>query len=203
MTKLAIAFAVAACGGSVPATHYYALPSPPAQVRPGNGPTLAIETLDAARPYDDDRMIYRVDSYRVDFYEYHRWAAPVGALVADYLGGAFARSGRFRAVARGPEAQGALAISGRVVALEEIDATPNVWFGRVAVSLVATDRATGEVVWTEQLDERVAMPTRSPDGLARAVGAALALVAEHAIPKLAALDVGNRAPPTQASAAAP
>jgi len=202
MKTLAI-FALAACGGSVPETHYYALPSESLQLRPGDGPSLAIETLDTARPYDDDRMVYRVDSYRIDFYEYHRWAAPPGALVADYLVEAFARSGRFRAVARGPEARGSLAIGGRVVALEEIDATPTRWLGHVAVNLVATDRATGDVVWSEQLDERVPMPTRSPDGLARAAAVGLARIAARAIPAISALDVGSRAPPTQARAGAP
>ena len=206
MTRAALIFAFGAlvgsvaCGGSLPETHYYALPSEAPQPRTGDGPALAIETLDAARPYDDDRMVYRVDPYRLDFYEYHHWAASPGSLVADYLASAFARSGRFRSVARGPEARGALAISGRVLALEELDATPTRWIGHVAVQLVATDRATGEVVWTAQLDERVAMPTRSPDGLVRAVGVGLSRIAARAAPTIAAIEVSKRAPATQARA---
>ncbi|HEY1558235.1 MAG TPA: ABC-type transport auxiliary lipoprotein family protein [Kofleriaceae bacterium] len=198
--KLAILATLAACGGSAPATHYYTLPMAAKSAAPGTGPTLAIDTLEAARPYDDERMVYRADAFRVDFYEYHRWAAPPGALVSDYLVEAFARSGRFRAVGREPNAQGAISIGGRVVALEEVDATPQRWLGHVTVSLVATDRATGRVLWTRELDDSEPMPTRSPDGLARAVGVALARIADRAIPQVAELD---RAHASQTCASAP
>lgn len=185
MKRIATLLVVAACGGAPPVTHYYELAPPVVAAEPTSGPALAIEALDVDRPYDDDRMVYRVDPYRVDYYEYHRWAASPGTLVGSYLAAAFERSGRFRHVSTTTD-ESCVRVSGRVLAIEEIDASPTRWLGRLAIGLTATDTANGRVLWTRDYDETEPMPMRSPAGLARALTVAAARIANRAIPELVA-----------------
>lgn len=185
-----------ACGGATPATHYYALAAPGAApaAHPGAAaPALAIETLAADPPYDDERIVYRTDPYRVDYYEYHRWSASPGTMLADYLARALERTGQFRAVLRGSDTTAPIALGGHIDAIEEIDVAPQRWVGHVAVQLTAIDRASGDVVWTQRFDETEPLAAQSPEGLARALSVAMARIVARAAPALAALDVA-RAP---------
>src|SRR6185503_12754022 len=97
------------------------------------------------------RMVYRLTPYRLDYYNYHRWSAAPGALVADFLERTFEHSGKFKAVTR--EATAPATLSGRVIAIEEVDQSKSMWVGRVIVELSLSDTATGEVVWTHQYEE--------------------------------------------------
>jgi ABC-type uncharacterized transport system auxiliary subunit len=190
---------VTACGGAPPVTHYYELAPPVLAAQPESGPALAIEAFEVDRPYDDDRMVYRVDPYRVDYYEYHRWAASPGALVGSYLADAFERSGRFRHVSRTAD-DNSVRVTGRVLAIEEIDTSPTRWLGRLAIELTATDSASGRVLWTRDYDESEPMAMRSPAGLARALTVAAARIAKRAIPELVAqASVGEAACATAAA----
>lgn len=204
MRALALALAVAACGGATPATHYYALAtpaapapahgaSPPAAPAASAAPAIAIETFAADPPYDDERIVYRTDPYRVDYYEYHRWSASPGMMVADYLARAFERTGQFRAVLRGSDTTAPLALGGHIDAIEEIDVAPQRWVGHVAVQLTATDRASGDVVWTQRFDETEPLPAQTPEGLARALSVAMGRIVARAAPVLAKLDTARAA----------
>jgi uncharacterized lipoprotein YmbA len=191
MRSIVAVLVVTACGGAPPVTHYYDLaiaragvvgPRSTAEGRCGVS-GVSIDAFDVDRPYDDDRMVYRVDPYRLDYYEYHRWAATPGALVGAFLADAFERSGRFRHVSRTNDDH-SVRVSGRVLAIEEVDTTPTRWLGRLAIELTATDSADGRVLWTRDYDETEPMPTRSPAGLARALTVAAGRIASRAIPDL-------------------
>lgn len=198
MTRAALALcALAACGGSTPVTRYYALapataPAPAAgsataapPARPA--PTIAIEPLDADPPYDDDRIVYRADPYRVDYYEYHRWSASPGTMLADYLSRALERTGRFHAVLRDPSDAAPITLGGHLDAIEEIDASHDHWIGHISLDLTATDRASGVVVWSKHFDESEPLSAQSPEGLARALSKAMARVVAQVTPELARL----------------
>ncbi len=188
MTRLWLVVLVAvSCGEAVPATRYYGLVAQaPAPAAPGTA-TLEVEPLIADRPYDDDRIVYRVDPFRVDYYEYHRWSASPGTLVANYLIQALDHTGRFRTVVHAPSSAAAMTLGGHIVALEEVDATPARWVGHVALELELVDRATGRQVWSRRYDETEPMPVRSPEGLARAVTTALGRITQSAAPTIARL----------------
>jgi cholesterol transport system auxiliary component len=180
-----------ACAGSVPPTRYYQLtPGTAPAVRPARGSVaLTIEPLVADAAYDDERIVYRVSPYRLDYYTYHRWSAPPGTLVADHLETALERSGRFRSVTRelGAGASPApVMLSGRVVAIEEVDVTPERWLGRITLELSLTDTQSGDVVWTQQFTDTEPLPARSPEGLARALSVALDRIAARALPEIVA-----------------
>lgn len=191
MTRLALAACLAAlaCGGRLPETRYYQLAAPSGGVaRTPAGASLAIEPLETDPAYDDERIVYRLTPYRLDYYHYHRWSAPPGTLVADYLERAFEHSGRFRSVSRAERAA-PTTLGGRVIALEEVDQSPTAWVGRVVVELTLTDNATGTVLWSEQYEETEPLDSQSPEGLAKALSLALHRIAHRALPVVADLTV--------------
>jgi ABC-type uncharacterized transport system auxiliary subunit len=185
-TVVLAALVTAACGGSVPATRYYHLATP-APGKASGDVVLVLDDLATDAGYDDERMVYRVNPYRFDYYDYHRWSALPGILVGNYLERALERTGRFRAVVRERTPEAAVVLTGRIAAIEEVDRSRAAWVGHLVVELRLADAATGEIVWTAQFDETEPMPVQSPEGLARAVSAALARVVARAAPEIAAL----------------
>ncbi len=187
MRALALLALLTACGGKIPETHYYDLPSA-ARGRAGSGPILAVAPLEVDEPYDDDRIVYRENPYRVDYYDYHRWSASPGALVSRHLERALAASGRFAAVLRDEDARGvAFVLGGRLLALEEVDLGKRRWIGRVALELALRDAASGDVVWTRRVELSEPVDRRSPEGVARALSRALDRVARRLAPELGAV----------------
>lgn len=188
MIRAALVLALAAaagfaCGGRTPDTHYYDLAS--AARRQGTGgPVLAIEPLSADEPYDDERMIYRENPYRLDYYHYHRWSGPTGALVSRQLERALEASGRFGAVLRDDPKDAAYVLGGRVVALEEVDVSEHRWVGRVALELHLREAASGDVVWSKKLEETEPVDRQTPEGVARAISRALDRIARRLAPEL-------------------
>jgi ABC-type uncharacterized transport system auxiliary subunit len=190
--KLAVLALVGACSTSaLPETRYYQLAAPARESTrvatlspPQVGPAIAVQALDADRPYDDERIVYRSDPYRLDYYYYHRWSSPPGTMVASYLADALDHSGRFRAVTREPDDATAIVVSGRVLAIEEVDASRTRWLGRVALELTATDHESGRVLWTRRFDDSEPMPSQSPAGLARALTIAMKRISQRVLVNL-------------------
>ncbi len=194
-----------ACGGKLPETRYYQLAtqqSGPAVSAGQSGVTLAIQPLEADPAYDDDRIVYRLNDYRLDYYNYHRWSTTPGTLVADFLERAFERSGRFRSVTRDTNAPTApVTLGGRLVAIEEVDKSKTQWHGRIVVELQLTDTASGGVVWSQEFEETEPVSVQTPEGLAQALSRALDRIAQRALPQVADLAVATARAKDDAKAA--
>lgn len=188
IVAIGLAVVLAACGGKLPQTHFYQLADPGRDSEPGPGVPVVIETLATDSAYDDDRMVYRITPYRLDYYNYHRWSAAPGTLVANYLERAFESSGRFGAVTRDDDTgEAPVVLGGRVVAIEEVDVSKDRWVARIVLELTLTDTSSGEVLWTEQFEETEPMPRQHPEGLARALSVALERIADRAVPVVSSL----------------
>jgi ABC-type uncharacterized transport system auxiliary subunit len=180
----ALAALAIGCGRSLPDTHFYTLAR-------GSGPlpassttaVLAIEPFDADRPYDDDRMVYRLDPYRMDFYTYDRWSAPPGEMIGAYIADVAAKSGRFRAVVRDGSADAQVTLGGRVIAIEEVDVAPGRSVARLVIDLEVRD-ANARSLWHARFEETEPMVSRDPQGLARATTTALQRVLGRALPSV-------------------
>jgi ABC-type uncharacterized transport system auxiliary subunit len=146
------------CGGSVPPTHFYVLgPQDVSRVETldtatTRGMTIGVETFRVDPPYDQDRIVYRINagSPEVGFYAYHRWAAPLermlpGVVASAYRGVPGTRS--IEPVVSGRSYDALL--RGRVLAFEEID-TPEGPQIRVRVTL-RLDASDGTQLWTATL----------------------------------------------------
>jgi ABC-type uncharacterized transport system auxiliary subunit len=136
---------------SAPATRYYMLelpssPSPTQQTSTAetSGLRVAVQELTVRAPYDRDRIAYRPGGRgaEIGFYQYHRWALPVGEAVSRLLAEELQRRGYESAVGVDPGAE--LVIDGVVRRLEEIDDP-----GEISVEVEV------ELTWSESGDERV------------------------------------------------
>lgn len=179
--------ACAACGGHVPETRYYQLAPPTTKTGADATVSLAVESLATESAYDDERIVYRLTPYRLDYYNYHRWSAPPGAMVGTFLEQAFAHSGRFRAVIHEGSSNVPATLGGRVVAIEEVDQSKTKWFGRIVIELVLTDSTTNEVLWSQQYEETEPLAEQTPEGLAHALSTAMQRIASKAVPVVADL----------------
>jgi len=183
---LAALIAAAACGGSTPQVRYYQLATPPAEAAKSTGDkVLVVEALASDGAYDDERIVYRNNPYRLDYYNYHRWVATPGVLVGGYLEKALSRTGNFKAVLREQTADTSLVLGGRINAIEEVDRDPKHWVGRISLELTLTDPKTGDVVWAQPFEETEPLPVQNPEGLARAISIALDRIAQRAAPQIA------------------
>jgi ABC-type uncharacterized transport system auxiliary subunit len=166
----------------MPETRFYQLAEPAGKPAPGPGVPLVVEALSTDAAYDDERIVYRVTPYRLDYYNYHRWSAAPGTLIANYLERAFEKSGQFGAVTRELNPAAPVVLGGRVVAIEEVDQSKTRWLGRIVLELTLTDTGTGQVLWAEQFEESEPLPMQTPEGLARALSTALERIANRAVP---------------------
>lgn len=157
---------------SAPPTHYYVLaPTQPAQeavasAGDSEGLRIGVEPLTVDPPYDRNQLVYRLgtDSVEVGFYTYHRWAAPLGNLVAVALAeGLRGTPGveHIEPVSSGGDYTALL--RGRVVYLEEID-VPGQQLARLALELRLVDRS-GETLWADQVTGSAAGSSETVAGI--------------------------------------
>ena len=188
MKYLALTLVLAACGGSTPQTRYYQLAMPKLHdAHDVGGTVLALEPLGADGAYDDERIVYRVDPVRLDYYNYHHWSTTPGAMVSSYLQRALAGTGRFRSVVRDTTKDTAAVLSGHVIAIEEVDESAFKWSAHVALELTLSDPKTGEVLWSHAYDEHEPLAMQTPEGLARSLGVAMDRIVAAAAPAVADL----------------
>ncbi|MBV8762545.1 MAG: membrane integrity-associated transporter subunit PqiC [Deltaproteobacteria bacterium] len=185
--KYAALVLVAACAGKVPETRYYQLATQTRPAETNATVALAIEPLVADAAYDDDRIVYRLTPYRLDYYNYQRWSAPPGQLVGNFMQDAFMKSGRFRAVMHEASESAPVTLGGRLIALEEVDKSKTEWLGHVAIELTLTDNQTNKIVWSQQYDEIQPLKAQTPEALAEAVSTAMTRITQRALPEVAQL----------------
>ncbi|MBI3668839.1 MAG: membrane integrity-associated transporter subunit PqiC [Acidobacteria bacterium] len=155
ITVLAIAIAaggLAACGGAVRPSKYYALevPATPSAAAAANPYPVAllVGRLTAPHLYRDDRIVYRTGPEQLGTYDYHRWAEPPTEMVEAALLRMLRESGRYRTVQTlRSNAQGDYILRGRLHNFEEISGSQIA--ARVAIEIELYEIKTGTTVWTQ------------------------------------------------------
>ena len=184
--SVALVLALAACGSKTPDTRFYQLAAPQQRAPAAGDITLVVEPLTTDPAYDDERIVYRSNPYRLDYYHYHRWSAAPGLMIGNYLEAALERSGRFGAVKRELSEDAPVVLGGRVVAIEEVDRSRTQWEGRLVIELTLTDVKTDRVLWSDQFEETEPLRVQSPEGLARALSVAMNRIVAKAAPVIEA-----------------
>ncbi len=159
-STLVIGALLGACigGGALPVTHYYTL-RPPAAVTESSaresgdsGWVVGVPPFAVDPPYDQDRLVYRrgVDSTEVGFYAYHRWASPLGRLVAVALAdGLRGTAGIVEIEPARAAGDYSARLEGRLLYLEELDSEAG-QEARLSLQLdLRSDE--GELLWTSVL----------------------------------------------------
>ncbi len=175
---IAVVVAVTGCGGSVPQVHHYVLEPSAVAANPtphGDGLRVGVRPFNVDPPYDQDRIVYRVDENgpEVGFYAYHRWAAPISrmlpVLVADELRGT---PGISTIEPWSVDGVYTSFLEGRVLTIEEVDG-PDGFAARVRLDLTLRE-PTGDVVWSGRLEGRSVTTTEDVAAVVEQMRVALA-----------------------------
>ena len=153
---------------------------------------FSVEAMIGDSAYEDPRIVYRVSPYRLDYYHYHRWTAPPGVLVSDFMRDAYERTGQFRSVVAGFSPDAAVFLSGRVIAFEEVDHDKGQWYARVKLNLFLREAATGDVIWSQTFLQETPVAENTPEGVAAAMSVAVSRIVAQTAPELAELAEGVR-----------
>lgn len=170
--RLASLLLLAGCGSvPLPEERFYrlALPPPAVAAHAGAG-VLRIDRPHLAASLAGDTLLVAEDDVTLRPYLFHRWAAPLEALVADELVTYFARSHCFTEVkaATDPGTED-LVLGCRVLELHQV-VDGGVWQGRVTLALRLTRE--GRVVRELELQRAVPAGERTPEAVVRALGQA-------------------------------
>lgn len=173
------------CGSSGPSHRYYVLAPPvsgdvafgastaePANETSAETLRVGVETFAVDPPYDQPRLVYRIgrDAGEVGFYDHHRWAAPPGRLVTTGLvaglQGLTLADGRTLGVEPASvTGRYDLVLTGRVVALEEVDLPGDRHVARLVVDLELHDAHSDEILWADTLAAEVEDRAESAAGI--------------------------------------
>ncbi len=182
MKKIVLLILVAlffcACGGSAPQIRYYQMVPPESGATDGEY-IIGVEPFLVDAAYDDQRIVYRTSKYRLDYYHYHRWSAPPGVMISDYVRAALTASGEFKSVLTGFTADAQALVGGRVVAIEEVDRSDSDWVARISLELYVRSAADGKLLWSKTLTEEEELPSQSPEGVAEAMSNALGRIVKR------------------------
>jgi len=186
----AILFALLVVAGCAtrPDIRYYQIEVDPESMPRGEGTAsavFAVEAMIGDSAYEDQRIVYRTSPHRLDYYHYHRWTAPPGVMVSDFLREAYEETGYFRSVVAGFSPDASVFLSGRVIAFEEVDVARKEWRARVKMNLFLRDAMTGEVLWSRTVLEEAPVGELTPEGVAAAMSTAVTKIVAGTAPEFA------------------
>ncbi len=148
---------------------------------------LSVETLVGDAAFEDQRIVYRKSPHRLDYYYYHRWTAPPGVMVSDFLREAYEESGYFKTVVSGFSPEAPVFLNGRVIAFEEVDIDKREWIARIKLDLHLRSAESGDIVWSRTITEEEPVEELHPEGLAAALSRAVTRIVVDTAPEFAAI----------------
>ena len=172
---LALVLASAGCGpsaGEIPRTRLYVIDYTVSPEK-NNGPVLpvsvGVEKFRSDSVYRTDRIVYRKDPYRVDFYPYERWGAKPQEIVTDRVLDHLAAKNVFQEVVLatgGPRVD--YLVRGRVKRFEEVS-TENGFSALAQIEISVMDRKTGKVIFQRRLSHSSPSKSKPPQGFVNAM----------------------------------
>jgi ABC-type uncharacterized transport system auxiliary subunit len=126
-------------------------------------------------------MVYRSSPYRLDFYNYHRWAAAPAELVTDWTRRYLRRSGLFAKVFPATEGNADWFLGGVIRQLEEVD-QENTWEAALSIDFWLAPAGQRAPVWFQSYTATQQADKRNPEAIAAAMSRNL----ENILARLAA-----------------
>lgn len=164
------------CGSvKVPETFYYrlALPNPePVAALQVPGPRLGIAELRLGADLAGDRMMVAGGPVAVQFFHYHRWAAPLDRMLEDALLVGLARRGRFGDVRRATLPGDCDYELAAQVLRFGVAAEADGWVADVLVA-VRLARPDGGLLFRQEFASRLPIAAREPAAAVRALSRAV------------------------------
>jgi len=167
---------------ATPHIRYYTLTLTGAPATPLDAPVTVVG-FTADEPYATARTAYRSSPYRLDYYNYHRWAADprnlLRATVRDYFERGAARDGL------------PYELEGNIRRFEEVDG-PAGWQGALTLDIKVA--RGGAIVLQRTYAETEPAEAKNPEAVAAALSRALQRVLDHVAADVAAAPRSSAAP---------
>jgi ABC-type uncharacterized transport system auxiliary subunit len=198
LLAIAAAVALAACGSVRYPAHYVleVAPTPPTAARP-QGPLGPLVVRDLACPpyLCEGRVVYREETHRVGFYDYHRWAVNPRTALTRVLADRMRASSLFESVTvAGSPARAAYLLRGEIARFEEVDEKTSI-YAICTISAEIVELKTGTVSWTGTVSETVpVLQQRDVGGVVVALGVASQTVADRLVASISSELSARRSP---------
>jgi ABC-type uncharacterized transport system auxiliary subunit len=152
-----------------PEVRHYALTLTVPEVSSGTATlSLIVSPFNARDPYNQNLMIYRSSPYRLDFYNYHRWAAAPAELVTDWTRRYLRGSGLFAKVFPTAEGDADLTLGGVIHQFEEVDHEQN-WEAVSSIDFWLTRADQRSPFWFQSYTATRQAEKRNPEAIAEAM----------------------------------
>ena len=146
---------------------------------------VKVDLFSVAQAFNTNAMVYQPQPFQSQSYNYSRWRANPGYLVADYLIRDLRESGLFKAVF-GPDssAEHRFKLEGGVAEFQEVDAADG-WKASLALTVTLLDTTQQElpqrVVFQKNYRVLEPLPEKTPQGLAQGMSRAMEQVSARII----------------------
>jgi ABC-type uncharacterized transport system auxiliary subunit len=146
---------------------------------------VKVELFSVAQAFNTNAMIYQPRPFQSQSYNYSRWRANPGYLVADFLIRDLREAGLFKAVF-GPDSSGEhrFKIEGGVAEFQEVDAADG-WKASLALTVTLLDTTQEElpqrVVFQKNYRVLEPLPEKTPQGLAQGMSRAMEQISAQII----------------------
>jgi ABC-type uncharacterized transport system auxiliary subunit len=152
-----------------PEVHHYTLALTPPEVAAGSAKaSLQVRPFSAPDPYLQDRLVYRLSPYQLDFYHSHRWASSPTEQVTDWTRRYLRGSGLFTSVSPTTEGAADFVLSGRVRQFDEVD-HEQTWEAVLQVDFWLVRGTERSPIWFSSYTASQQASKRNPVALAEAM----------------------------------
>jgi ABC-type uncharacterized transport system auxiliary subunit len=165
----------------------------PEAATPAAQSTLVVRPFSATEPYNQERLVYRTSPYQLDFYNYHRWAAPPTEQVADWTRRYLRAAALFASVYPTGEGSADFALGGRIRQFDEIDNEQS-WDATLSLDFWLTGADQRKPLWSQSYAVTQQTAKRNPAAVAEAMSRNLEIILERLVADLAPLVAGQTTP---------
>jgi ABC-type uncharacterized transport system auxiliary subunit len=130
--------------------------------------SLIVSPFTARDPYGQDLMVYRASPYRLDFYNYHRWAAAPAELVTDWTRRYLRGAGLFAKVFPADEGNADWILGGVIHQFAEVDHEQS-WEAALAIDFWLTRADQRSPLWFQSYTATQRAEKRNPEAIAEAM----------------------------------
>jgi ABC-type uncharacterized transport system auxiliary subunit len=130
--------------------------------------SLVVRPFAARDPYTQLRIVYRPSPYLLDFYNYHRWAAPPAEQVTDWTQRYLRRTGLFTEIFPTAEARADLTLGGVLQQFEEVD-HEQTWEAVLSIDFWLTQADQHRPFWFRSYTATQQAARRNPEAIAEAM----------------------------------
>jgi ABC-type uncharacterized transport system auxiliary subunit len=155
--------------------------------------SLIVSPFNARDPYGQDLMIYRPSPYRLDFYNYHRWAAAPAELVTDWTRRYVRGAGLFAKVFPATEGTADWILGGVIQQFAEVDHEQS-WEAVLSIDFWITRADQHSPSWFQSYTATQGAEKRNPEAIAEAMSRNLENILGRLTADLAPVVAASTAP---------